>query len=418
MVVGKGGPQEVLQEEDVVSVIEEGTPVELFERKRVLVLTPDATRTCPLSMMVQALRKTIGKRCYRLDFMVALGTHTPMSEESILALYGIADQKRGFAASRFYNHEWARQSTFRRLGSLNPREVEELSEGLLREEVPIDINKKILDYDLILIVGPVFPHEVVGYSGGAKYLFPGISGGEFLHFFHWLGAVITCKKIIGIKDTPVRRMVDRATDKVPVSIHCLAMVVNGGAGLCGLYAGDVKEAWSMAADLSSRVHIVTKKTPFKIVLGRAPTMYDEIWTAGKVMYKLEQVVADQGTLIIYGPHIREISRSWGKYIERAGYHTRDYFLSQMEQFRGIPRGVLAHLTHVRGTGTCNNAIERCDVDVVLATSIPERLCRRVNLGYMDPLKLDLRDYANKEDQGILFVDHAGETLYRLEGMKD
>jgi lactate racemase len=90
----------------------------------------------------------------------------------------------------------------------------------------------------------------------------------------------------------------------------------------------------------------------------------------------------------------------------------------MEQFRGVPRGVLAHLTHVRGTGTCNNAIERCDVDVVLATSIPERLCRRVNLGYMDPLKLDLRDYANKEDQGILFVDHAGETLYRLEGMKD
>jgi lactate racemase len=413
-VVGKGSPQDVLLEEHVVSVIEEGTPVGLFERKRVLVLTPDATRTCPLPMMVQALRKTVGRRCDRLDFMVALGTHTPMSEERILDLYGIVDQKQDFASSRFYNHEWARQDTFLRLGSLNRQEIEELSEGRLSEEIPIDINKKILDYDLILIIGPVFPHEVVGYSGGAKYLFPGISGGEFLHFFHWLGAVITCKKIIGIKDTPVRRMVDRATEKVPVPIHCLAMVVNCETGLCGLYAGDVKEAWSMAADLSSSIHTVIKKTPFKVVLGRAPAMYDEIWTAGKVMYKLEQVVADQGTLIIYGPHIREISRSWGKYIERAGYHTRDYFLSQMEQFRGVPRGVLAHLTHVRGTGTCNNTIERCDVNVVLATSIPESLCCQLNLGYMDPLKLDLRDYENKEDQGILFVDHAGEILYRLE----
>jgi len=414
VVVGKVNPEGILLEQDVISVIEEGTPVERFERKRVLVLTPDATRTCPLPMMVRALRKTIGTRCERLDFMVALGTHTPMSEESILALYGIADQSQGFDASRFYNHEWARQDTFRRLGTLEPREVEELSEGLLKEEVPIEINKRIFDYDLILIVGPVFPHEVVGYSGGAKYLFPGISGGEFLHFFHWLGAVITCKKIIGIKDTPVRRMVDRAMDKVPVPIHCLAMVVKGETGLCGLYAGDVKEAWSKAADLSSTTHIVTKKNPFKVVLGRAPAMYDEIWTAGKVMYKLEQVVADQGTLIIYGPHIKEISRSWGNYIERAGYHTRDYFLAQMEKFRGVPRGVLAHLTHVRGTGTYRNGMERCDVNLVLATSIPESLCRRINLGYMDPSKLEIRDYVNKEDQGILFVDHAGETLYRLE----
>ncbi len=414
LVTGKGSPESILLEEDVISVIEEGTPAELFERKRVLVLTPDATRSCPLPMMVQALRKTVGRRCDRLDFMVALGTHTPMSAESILSLYGIADRREDFASSRFYNHEWAHQDTFRRLGSFSPQEVEELSEGRLREKVQIDINKRIFDYDLILIVGPVFPHEVVGYSGGAKYLFPGISGGDFLHFFHWLGAVITCKKIIGIKDTPVRRMVDRATERVPVPIRCLAMVVKGESGLCGLYAGDVKEAWSQAADLSSRIHVVTKKNPFKVVLGRAPRMYDEVWTAGKVMYKLEQVVADQGTLIIYGPHISEISRSWGKYIEKIGYHTRDYFLAQPEKFRGVPRGVLAHLTHVRGTGTYLNGVERFDVRVVLATSIPEGLCRRINLGFMDPSKLEIPDYANKEDQGILFVDHAGETLYRLE----
>jgi len=134
-------------EKDVISVIEEGTPVQLFERKRVLVLTPDATRTCPLPMMVQALHKTVGRRCDRLDFMVALCTHTPMTEKRILDLYGIADQTQTFAASSFLNHEWHRPDIFQRLGSLNPREVEVLSEGLLKEEVPIDINKRIFDED-------------------------------------------------------------------------------------------------------------------------------------------------------------------------------------------------------------------------------------------------------------------------------
>ena len=413
MVTGKGSPESVLLEEDVRAIIEAGTPADLYEKKRVLVLTPDSTRTCPLPMMIEILQRVIGKRCARLDFMVALGTHTPMPEESILSLYGIKN-KETFSHSSFFNHEWDRQETFRRIGSLSPPEVERISEGLLREEVPIDINKKIFDYDLVLILGPVFPHEVVGYSGGAKYLFPGISGGDFLHFFHWLGAVITCKRIIGIKDTPVRRIIDRATEEIPVPVHCLAMVINRDPKLCGLYVGEVREAWSQAADLSSRVHVVTKRKPFRMVLGRAPAMYDEIWTGGKVMYKLEQVVDDQGTLIIYAPHVREISRTWGKYIERIGYHTRDYFLSRMDQFRDIPRGVLAHLTHVRGTGTWEGGVERPDVNVILATSIPKDKCHQVNLGYMDPRTIQLSDYMNKEDQGILFVDHAGEILHRLE----
>jgi nickel-dependent lactate racemase len=356
----------------------------------------------------------IGKRSARLDFMVALGTHPPLAHKDILRLYGINGREKTFDGSAFFNHEWSRQQNFARIGDFTQEEVEELSEGRLSENVPIVINKKIFDYDLIVIAGPVFPHEVVGYSGGAKYLFPGISGGDFLHFFHWLGAVITCKKIIGIKDTPVRRAIDKAMEKVPVPVHCLAMVVNQNSNLCGLYVGNVREAWSKAAELSSQVHVVTKRKPFRVVLGRAPAMYDEIWTAGKVMYKLEQVVADQGTLIIYGPHIRQISRTWGKYIERIGYHTRDYFLAQMDQFKDIPRGVLAHSTHVRGTGTFENGVEKPHVSVVLATSIPRETCDRINLGYMDPSKIRLSDYMGREEEGILFVDHAGEILYRLE----
>jgi len=406
-----------LTEEKVREIIEAGTPAGLYENRRVLVLTPDGTRTCPLPMMVRILREVIGARAARLDFMVALGTHPIMTDEEILKLDGIneASRKGTFGQSSFFCHRWDRPETFQRIGELTEEDVAAISGGLLRERVPIDINKMIFDYDLIFILGPVFPHEVVGFSGGAKYLFPGISGGEFLHFFHWLGALITCRKIIGKKDTPVRQVIHRALETIDLPIHCLAMVVDPEVRLRGLFAGDVREAWSDAADLSAAIHIVEKERPFQIVLGCAPAMYDEIWTAGKVVYKLEQVVAPGGTLIIFAPHIREISSTWGDQIEKIGYHVRDYFLAHPEVFCTVPRGVLAHSTHVCGTGCYENGVETPDVKVVLATAIPEETCRRIGLGYLDPATVRIEDYRDREEEGVLYVEHAGETLYRLAG---
>jgi lactate racemase len=400
----------------VKEIIDAGIPLRLYNKKRVLVLTPDGTRSCPLSMMVRAVRDVLGKRAAKLDFMVAVGTHSVLPEEKILELYGISKEARAgeFGNTAFFCHRWDLPDTFRRIGELSKEETAEISDGLLKEAVPIEINKKIYDYDLILVMGPVFPHEVVGFSGGAKYLFPGISGGELLHFFHWLGAVMTCREIIGKKDTPVRQVVNLAMGKINLPIYNLSMVVKPGGRLCGLFAGDIQEAWSRAADLSSQVHIVVKKSPYRIVVGRAPEMYDEIWTGGKVMYKLEQVVADNGKLIIYAPHINRISSTWGDYIDRIGYHVRDYFLTRMEQFKDIPRGVLAHSTHVCGPGLFANGIEKPRIEVVLATSIPKEKCEQINLGYMNPAEINLSDYQGKEHEGILYVDHAGEILYRLE----
>ena len=188
-----------LSEAKIKEIIKTGTPEGLYEKRRVLVLTPDGTRTCPLPMMVRVVSEVIGEKATKLDFMVALGTHPILSEKKVLELYGINpdDRKEKFSRSDFFCHRWDLPETFHRIGELSEEEVETISGGLLKETVPIDINKKIYDYDLILILGPVFPHEVVGFSGGAKYLFPGISGGAFLHFFHWLAALITCRKIIG-----------------------------------------------------------------------------------------------------------------------------------------------------------------------------------------------------------------------------
>jgi len=227
----------------------------------------------------------------------------------------------------------------------------------MREHVNVTINKMVLDYDLLLIVGPTFPHEVVGFSGGNKYLFPGISGGEIIDMFHWLGALLTNPAIIGTKHTPVRAIVDKAAAMVPVERRCISLVVEGSE-LSGLYAGTPEEAWSAAADLSNQIHIVYEKRPYRQVLSVAPAMYDELWVGGKCAYKLEPVVADGGELIIFAPHLREISAVHGSTIRGIGYHVRDYFLRQMDRFSHVPRGVLAHSTHVKGVGTYENGEAR------------------------------------------------------------
>ena len=415
MASGLGNPDYKLTDKQIEETIVKGTPESIYKDKKVLVLTPDATRTSPLPTMIHLLRKIIGEKAERLDFMVALGTHQPMKEEKILELYGITPSERQsiFKDSLILNHEWYTEGTLKKIGKLTKKDIEEITDGLFSEEIDIVINRRIYDYDLILILGPVFPHEVVGYSGGNKYLFPGISGGEFVHFFHWLGAVITCWKTIGFKHTPVREVVNRATSFVDIPRYNISMVVRPDNHLAGLYVGTPEDAWEAAAELSSKVHVVYKDKPYKTVLGRAPEMYDEIWTAGKVMYKLEPVVAEGGKLIIYAPHIKEVSLTWGKYLDKIGYHVRDYFLKRMEKFKDIPLGVLAHSTHVRGLGTFENGVEKPRIDVILATGIPEEKCRSINLGYMDPEKINLDDYKNREDEGILFVDHAGEVLHRL-----
>jgi nickel-dependent lactate racemase len=399
---------------EVLQTLRASTWDSLVLEKRILVLTPDGTRTCPLPMLVRALGETLGPRARQLDFLVALGSHPAMEEEQILRLYGMTAELRSglFARSRFLGHRWDVPGTLQPLGTIPGTDIEELTGGLFREPVTVDINRLIFDYDLLVLLGPVFPHEVAGFSGGNKYLFPGISGGSFLHFTHWLGAVITCWETIGRKDTPVRRLLDRAASLVPVPRLGVSLAVQKDGGLAGLFVGTPEEAWSRAADLAERLHVVRTGRSFHTVLGRSPAMYDEMWVGGKVMYKLEQAVADGGRLIILGPHIRCLSRTWGNHLERVGYHVRDYFLHQWERFRGEPWAVLAHSTHVKGLGSFAGAEERPRVEVILATGIPEELCRRVNLGYLDPAKVRPEEYRDRESDGILFVDQAGETLYR------
>jgi len=190
------------------------------------------------------------------------------------------------------------------------------------------------------------------------------------------------------------------------------MVVEG-QGLAGLFAGTPESAWDGASDLSRERHIAYREKPFHTILSCAPKMYDELWTGGKAMYKLEPVLADGGELIIYAPHIKEVSITHGRVIEEVGYHCRDYFLKQWDRFKHLPWGALAHSTHVRGIGTYENGVEKCRVKVTLATQIPPEKCEQINLGYRDPKSIRVENFADRETEGVLLVRQAGEMLYQL-----
>jgi nickel-dependent lactate racemase len=408
----------LLSDDDVRQWISRHILADEFAGQRVLLIVPDTTRTAPLPLLFDSLFHHLRPSVRALDVIVALGTHPPLSEAAICRLLGIGvrDRHEQFRDIRLLNHEWDRPDRLMTLGTLSRDETASISEGLLSVEVPVQINARIADYDALLVLGPVFPHEVVGFSGGNKYFFPGISGPELLNFFHWLGALISNVGIIGVKDTPVRRVIDRATRMIPQLRRALTFVVvpDGSARLHGLFYGPPEDAWNQAADLSAQVHIKRVPRPFHTVLSCAPPMYDDLWVAGKCMYKLEPVVADGGELIIYAPHVRDISVTHGRLIEQIGYHCKAYFTSQWETFREHPWGVLAHSTHVRGGGTCENGVEQCRVNVTLASAIPEDVCRRINLGYRDPRSIDIESFADREHEGVLLVRKAGEQLYRLD----
>jgi nickel-dependent lactate racemase len=313
------------------------------------------------------------------------------------------------------NHSWQRPETFAELGTIAAEEVEKISGGLLREQVLVKINKAIFDYDQVLICGPVFPHEVVGFSGGNKYLFPGISGQDMINQTHWIGALIGSYNLIGTMDTPVRAMINHAASMIRTPIACLALVVDK-EGVAGAFFGEAREAWRDAARLSSQRHIRWLDKPVRRVLAVMPKLYDDMWTAAKGMYKAEPAISDGGEVIIFAPHITEISYTHGAQIDKVGYHCRDYFVKQWDKFREIPRGVLAHSTHLFGQGTydAESGVEKARIHVTLATGIPAERCARVNLGYMNPEEIRPEEWAGREAEGILLIPRAGEILYRVK----
>jgi nickel-dependent lactate racemase len=417
-VIGSGQPERPLSATEVRGIVEQAVASLQPEWRRILVLVPDGTRTMPLPLMVELLDETLARRVGALDYLVALGTHRPLSDEELGRLIGKPVRNGRAGASRVINHRGSDARELVRLGAIPAAEIAALTGGAFAEDLPVSLNRRVLEYDALLVCGPVFPHEVVGFSGGNKYFFPGIAGPEIINFTHWLGALISSYKVIGAGYTPVRAVIDRAAALIERPKLCFAAVVTH-SGLAGLYFGEPHEAWQAAAELSARVHIVWVERPFRRVLSVMPTMYEDLWTAAKGMYKLEPAVADGGEVVIYAPHLTEVSYTHGPTIEAIGYHCRDYFLQQWDRFRHVPGGVLAHSTHLKGLGRydAGTGVESPRIQVTLATGISAERCRRLNLGYLDPAQVDIEAWKGREREGVLVVPRAGEMLYRVRGQQ-
>lgn len=418
--IGKGRAKEILKETEVQELVARALDVLPLDDKRALVIIPDATRTMPMPLFFRALCEQLGPRVQRLDYLIALGTHPPMSEQAIDRHLGIsgAERQRLYPNVEIHNHQWDQPSALETIGIISGKELAGITGGLVDEDIHVRLNRMILEYDQVIICGPVFPHEVAGFSGGYKYFFPGIAGPEIIHATHWLGGLVTSIKTIGIKDTPVRRVIHRAAEMVKRPTLCLALVLQG-QDLHGLYIGEPKEAWSAAADLSGELNIVTVPQAFKQVLSMPSEMYDDLWTAAKAMYKTEPAIADGGEVIIYAPHLTEVSYTHGKLIDQVGYHVKDYFLKQWERFKDVPGSIKAHSTHVKGGGTFDlpSRVETPRIQVTLATGIPEERCRRINLGYADYKSIRPVEWEGREGEGKLLVPHAGEVLFRARNLK-
>ncbi|GAA1962709.1 lactate racemase domain-containing protein [Kitasatospora viridis] len=410
-----GGPEAVLGADEVSAFVAEQLAGADLDGRSVCVVVPDGTRSCPLPLLLSAVHRALTGRVRKLTVLIALGTHAAMGGRELAAHLGCAE---GELAERYpgmvvLNHAWWEPETFASLGTIPADRVAELSGGLLRQDVDVRLNRAVVEHDAVLVVGPVFPHEVVGFSGGNKYFFPGVAGADIIDLSHWLGALITSSEIIGtLGITPVRALINEAAALIPSRRLALCVVAQSGTGaLHAVSFGTPEDAWAAAARVSAQTHVRYLDAPVRRVLSIMPTKYQDMWTAAKGFYKLEPVVADGGEVILYAPHVREISAMHPE-IERIGYHCRDYFTKQWDRFKHLHWGVLAHSTHLRGTGTWDEQLgERLRVTVTLATGIPEETVRAANLNYLDPSEVDVA--ALRADPDTLVVPDAGEVLFRL-----
>lgn len=406
----------MLSSEQIDAALAQGLPTLDISGKRVLLIIPDKTRTAPVADLVQRIVPKLRDLGATVDILVALGTHPQLPEKELLEHVGLTEDVRpaAFSDVKIMNHAWDDPNVIVKVGEIPRSRVHALTDGRISEDVELTLNRVVHEYDHLLILSPVFPHEIAGFSGGSKYLFPGISGIEMINFFHWLGAIITSYRNIGTIDNPVRQALDEAASLVPMPVSAIAIVVHEG-GLAHMSVGPLTGSWRSAAEESARCHILRKPRQFRRALSCCPLMYEDMWTGGKCMYKLEPVIEDGGEIVVYAPHVDSMSVVHGSTMKRIGYHVVDYFLEHMDRYADVSKTVLSVAAFVRGSGTYRNGVERPRINVTIASRIPQDEIEDAGLGYADPQKINVDEWKDREDEGILYVERAGETLYVPEG---
>jgi len=409
-----------LSPSSLANIVQEALDV-IKPSERVLAIIPDKTRDDNTDLLFPVATEFLTRRkVTAFDVLVAQGTHPPMSEAQKLAKIGATS-----FVDQLFDHRWDQPEALITLGELSAETVLELTGGLIEQAVPVSVNKLLAPgvYDTVVVFGATVPHEVAGFAGGAKYFFPGVAGPELTHTTHWLGALAGIENIIGEIETPTRKLIEAAADLITARVISINSVVsreeNGQLKTYALFAGEIREAFRRAAEVSRRVHIRYTGRKYRTVVALLDPHYDEMWVGGKASYKLGAIVEDGGELIIYAPHLIKLSETHGALIEKYGYapleSVRDMLGVSPELRENLC--IAAHLAHVAYAGRTDEhgrVVPR--YRITMATGLDEETCRRVNLGYLDHRTLDLEALNSQPD--TLVVKDAGRDLYKAEPSAD
>src|SRR6266699_6526899 len=419
--IGTGSPDLDLVPDELRNILEQAL-LRVAPDARVLSIIPDKTRDDNTDLLFPFAAEILATRnIAQFDALVAQGTHMPMTEAEKSSKIGLTNGNSAPGLGQVYDHRWNVPEQLVTIGELSAARVRELTGGLLDDAISVNLNRLLSPgvYDTVLIFSATVPHEVAGFAGGAKYFFPGVAGPDLTHATHWLGALASIENVIGRVETPTRHMIEAAAEFVPARIISLNSVVtredDNRLRTHALFAGDVREAFRRAAEVSRQVHIKYTGRKYKRVVALLDEHYDELWVGGKASYKLGGIIAEGGELIIYAPHLRAISETHGLLIEKYGYAPLDRVREMVALSTELQANlaVAAHLAHVSYAGQRDEkgrVVPR--FRITMAAALDEATCARVNLGFMDHRQFRREDYDSDPD--TLVVERAGRDLYLVE----
>lgn len=384
----------------------------------VLAIVADKTRDDNTDVLFPFAAQILqDRRIKKFDALIAQGTHAAMNDQDKLAKIGALGRAAIPGLGHIFDHDWADPEKLVTIGVLNARRVREITGGLIDRSIDLKVNRLLAPglYDTVLIFGTTAPHEVAGFSGGAKYFFPGVAGPELTHATHWLGALASIERVIGRVETPTRHLFEAAADCVPARVISMSSVVtrdNGRLRTHALFCGDFRQTVRQAVEVSRNVHIKYTGRKYSRVIALLDEHLDDLWVGGKASYRLGPVIAEGGELIIYAPHVTSLSDVHGELIKRYGYAPLERIRELVAESAELQRNlcVAAHLAHVSFAGRrlADGAIVS-RYSITLASAVDEKTCHLVNLRYMDPRRFRREDYEGHCD--TLIVEQAGRDLY-------
>jgi nickel-dependent lactate racemase len=402
----RGSKNEALTPADIKQGLNEAF-AKLGQKKKVLALPPDFTRFHSFAgMLTEMAWEYYGDKM--TDIMPALGTHTAMTSEQISKMFGKTP------ASLFRVHDWRNDVVT--VGEIPAEFVKQQSEGKVEYSWPAQVNKLLVNgnFDLILSIGQVVPHEVIGMANYNKNIFVGTGGVEGINKSHFVGAAYGMERIMGRADNPVRRILNYASDNFTkhLPIIYLQTVVskdaNGKLQIRGLYIGDDFECFQKAADLSLIVNFEMLDKPLKkVVVYLDPSEFKSTWLGNKSVYRTRMAIADGGELIVLAPGLQEFGedKQIDALIRKYGYvntpNVLEYTSANVDLQNNL--GAAAHLIH--GSSENRFKITYCP------GHLTEAEIRSVNFNYA-PVDTMMKKYnPEKLTDGFNMVD--GEEIFYI-----